>query len=703
MSIERAAANNKDQRFTNRFSSIIVLLLLGLFAFQLWFHATRTSPTVDELPHILAGHRHWQCGDFGINPEHPPLLKLLATVSLNFKTLIEPPVECGSKMTSKPESFLFGTKFIIQNGADAVVIPVRLSAALISLLLAVLVFTATWQMFGRWEALTALALLAFEPNLIANGSLVTTDMALAATAFAAFYALYKFGQKPGVIRFILVGAAVGLMLAAKHSAVIFVPILLVVLVADAFIFRRGEMSPTKRISSQTASFAGFFLIALVLLWAFYGFRYHAIPAASGNTVSVESYIKANNMLQPEIAESLSARIVGGVNRTHILPESYVLGLADIIASGSRNAYIFDRNYPTGQWFYFPLAFVVKSSVALLLLLPLGFLFAFFVREKRREALFLIVPPLLFLAVALTSQLNIGVRHILPVYPFFIVITAGGAVWLSRKFDAFRFVVIALLLFHAATAVRTAPDYMAFSNDFWGGTNNTYRIFRGPDVEWGQNTKLLNEYLAREKITDCWIAPYGLTDLIRVSQPCRLMPGGFPADVTDQPIDPTPSAIEGTVLLSITTLPPRGGSEYLPITRSEPIAEIGGSVFVYRGRFEIPLVAALSYVIRADQLVRLDRSEEAIADGRKAVELGPDDPRTHLSLGIALARTGQKDEARREFETVIDAAKSNPPLFRNAEVRALQEIGRFELEIDRENYEQRGIGFQFSTFNCPANG
>ena len=110
---------------------------------------------------------------------------------------------------------------------------------------------------------------------------------------------------------------------------------------------------------------------------------------------------------------------------------------------------------------------------------------------------------------------------------------------------------------------------------------------------------------------------------------------------------------------------------------EPIAQVGGSIFVYRGRFEIPLAAALSHATRADQFVRLNRFEEAVADGRKAVELAPDDSRTYLALGIALARSGQKEEARGEFETVIEKAKSNPALFRNAEVRAQQEIRRLD--------------------------
>ena len=670
-SLKSAIQKHKEFLFASA-----VVLVFGFFVFQLWYHATRTSSTVDESPHILAGHRHWQCGDFGINPEHPPLLKMLATATLNFQTLVEPPWDCGSRLTSKQESFLYGTKFIIQNGVDAIVIPARLSAALMSLLLAALVFAAAWQMFGRWEAITALALLAFEPNLIAHGTLVTTDMALTATAFAAVFALYRFCQKPNAFRFILVGLAIGLMLAAKHSAVIIVPILFVLLIADALVFRRKETSLPKQVLRQTAAFAGFFLIGLILLWSFYGFRYYSIPGATSDSISVDNYIKGNSYFRPEITDSPSAKIIAGIQRTRIFPESYLLGLADIVASGTRNTIIFDRSYPTGQWFYFPLAFIVKSSIALLLLLPLGLLFPCFNREKRREMMFLLVPPLLFLAVSLTSKLNIGVRHILPVYGFFIVASAVGAVWLGRRFYIFRYVLIALLLFHAMSAWRTAPNYIAFSNDFWGGTNNTYRIFRGPDVEWGQNMKLISGYIARENVKDCWFGYYGMTELVRISQPCRLMTGSFPADVAEQPIEPTPPVIEGTVLLSTSALPPRGGAEYLPIAQSEPIAQIGGSIFVYRGRFEIPLVAALSHAVRVDQLVRLNRFEEAVADGQTAVELGANDPRTHLSLGIALARSGQKDEARREFETAIELAKPNP-VFRNTEVRAQQELSRLD--------------------------
>lgn len=656
------------------FYSAAVVLLFGLFAFQLWFHSIRTSATFDEPIHLLAGHQYWHCGDFGINPEHPPLLKLLATVSLNFRgSLNESRADCGTRLVPKPEADGLGGEFLTGNGVDSILIPARLSAALMSLLLAALVFLATWKMFGKVEAVVALAILALEPNLIAHGALVTTDMDLTATAFGATFALHRYAKNPTWIRFFVVGLAFGLMLTAKHSAVIFVAILLAIFLTDAIFYRQSEIYLPKVIVRRVASFAGIFLIGLILLWSFYGFRYYALPNTSENMVSVEQYIKTNG--RPEMIESLPAKMVTIANKLCVFPESYILGLADIVATGSRNVTIFDKDYPTGQWFYFPVGFVVKSSIALLLLLPLGFVFTFFEKEKRREMFFILAPPLAFFAIALTSKLNIGVRHILLVYGFFIVAAAVGAVWMSRKFRFFRYVLIALLVFHAITAVRTAPNYIAFANDFFAGTNNSYRVFRDSSSEWGQNYKLIDEYLKREKITDCWFAGIGNIEVMRVSQPCRIMPDRLLRGMSSQINEIVPPTVEGTVLVSVNNLPPRGGAEYQVLTQTEPSAQIGGTIFVYHGRFEIPLSAALSRVVRANQLVRFNRFDEAITEGRAAVKIAPEDARTHLALGFSLLRAEQKDEAKREFEAVIETSRINPTLYRNQEVLAKLELER----------------------------
>ena len=649
--------------------AVLTILLFAAFAFQLVYHAVRTSATVDEPFHILAGHRHWQCGDFGINPEHPPLLKLLATAPLNFRQLSEPPWECGSKFTPKFDGFSYGSTFIVENGIDRVVITTRLVASLMSLLLALLVFLAAWEMFGRWEALTALAIVAFEPSLIAFGSLVLTDMAISATAFGAVYALYRFGKFQTWPRFLLAAFSIGLMLAAKHSAVIFVGILFALLIADAVLFRRSSIRLHHRVIRQVATFAGMVLIGLVILWSFYGFRYRPIPNKTAPTISVADYIKENG--RPESVKSFSARATEAISHIHLFPEAYVLGMADVIAWGSRNTVIFGRSYPTGRWFWFPVALTVKTNIALLFLFPLGLIFLCLSREKWREGLFLLVPALVFLIFASTSDFTNSVRHILPIFGFLIVLSSAGAIWFCRKFNGLRYGLVALLVFNGAAALRTAPNYLAFANDLWGGYENTHRIFIS---DMGQNMKLVSEYLSRENIQDCWIVTVVHPEMVRAVQPCRPMPSSMRIMISRDLIDPVPPVIEGTIVLTERDVPPLGGDEYLPITKSEPIAFIGGNTFVYRGRFEVPLAAAMSRVHRSGYFLRMNDVDQAISEGRQAAQLGPDDPRTHLALGLALTRGGQKEEARSELDKAAELAKPDVR-FRNQEVRARQELGR----------------------------
>jgi len=648
------------------------LALVGIFALQLWFHVTRTSATVDEPNHILAGYRHLQCGDFGINPEHPPMLKILAAAPLMLRNdLKDPPWDCGSKLTSKFDTFSYGNTFLVDNGVDGVVIPTRLSAAVLSLLLAILVFVAAWEMFDRWVALTALAIVAFEPNFIGHGSVVTTDMAISATGLGSVFALYRFCKDPSWVRFLVAGAAFGLMFAAKHSAVLFVPVLVALLLLDTVFFARTDAQLPRSVTRRLGMLVGAFLIGIVILWSFYGFRYRALPDVTAQTISVADYIK-ENANRPETAESFSGKVTELVGETHILPESYVLGMADVISWSSRNTFLFGKNYPTGQWFFFPVAFAVKSNIALLLLFPLGLALPFLLREKRREAMFLLLPALTFFTIATTSNFTNSVRHILPVYPFLIVAAAAGGVWLARRYRVAAVALAMLLVFNAVACIRTAPSYLAFANDVWGGSNRTREVFSGANVDTGQNIKLVNNYIAKHNIGECWIAGFVHPEMLPHVQPCRQMPSGLRIMISRNPIEPVPPVIEGTVFISSNELPPQGASEYTPIARGEPETVIGGSMLVYRGRFEVPLVAALSHVHRSGAYLRHGEVEDAVAEARIAVDFFSDDPRPHLALGLALVRAKQFDEARDELSKA-ESISEGKAVFRNQEVRARQEL------------------------------
>jgi hypothetical protein len=540
-------------------------LLFALFALQLGFHATRTSVTIDEPTHLLAGYRNLVCGDFGINREHPPLLKIVAALPVLPMHPTDPFGPCGRiEGSSQAVGLDADGTFVLANGVDRVVFPARVAAMVFSLGLALLVFAAARTMFGPVEGLIALAVLAFEPTLIAHGSLVTNDMALAATLFATVFALHRYREQPTPARLALIGIGAGLTLASKYSGLIVLPLVVLFL--------------WPRLRAVAAVMA----IAAVVLFATYGF---------------------------------------------VHGEMYFDGFRMLFARAERPMYLFNTAYPTGRWFYFPLVFSMKASLTLLVLVPFAF-------ASRR--LLLLVPPVLFLAVSMLSGLNIGVRHILPVWPFLIV-AGSGALWaFAKKQKAAQIVLGALLVFHAASAVSTAPSYIAYANELWGGTNATHRILKDSNVEWGQNMKLARQWLAQDGVTDCWFAAYGHGALNAAQQPCRLLPVlGWTAGHV---VDASPPVIHGTVLLSAIVLPPRGGPEYAPITSTQPIAMIGGSVLVYRGTFNVPLLSAISHSTRAMQLHQRGRSAEALAEARVAAQLAPNDARTRKTLAIV---TGAK--------------------------------------------------------------
>ncbi len=216
-----------------------------------------------------------------------------------------------------------GSQFLSRNGVDRILVPTRLAASLMSMLLAALVFLAAREMFGQVEAFVALTLLVFEPNLIAHGSLVTTDMTVTAMMFAAVYALYRYRQRPSVPRLLLTGLAVGLMLASKHSGIFMLPILFVLLFVDIWLARKKNKTerdtPVSRsLLNNAVVYAAIFLIGVTVLWATYSFRYYALPGATSDTVSVVELFKESD--RPEVANALSGRTVELIRRVHVLPE-----------------------------------------------------------------------------------------------------------------------------------------------------------------------------------------------------------------------------------------------------------------------------------------------------------------------------------------------------------------------------------------------
>ena len=353
-------------------------------------------------------------------------------------------------------------------------------------------------------------------------------------------------------------------------------------------------------------------------------------------------------------------------RFKILPESYVYGLADvlIVSSGPRPAFLFGVLHPQGIWYYFPAAFLIKSTLGFLLLLLSGLAAKRLPAAKlRREVLFLAGPAFVFLVASMTSGLNIGVRHILPIYPFLIILAAAAAWELGRGRWAWRYAVGALLALHVISSLRTYPNYLAYSNEIWGGSSKTYRVLTDSNVDSGQGLLAARDYLKTHGITDCWMAYFGSADPGYYHLPCKFLPNVF-AGWWGQTPEIVPQTYSGTVLIGATELSgaywgPTELNPYEQFQGMRPVDIIGDSILVYKGRFDFTRASVWSHVDRAwDQV----QPNDAVAEARTAVALGPRTVAAHYALAYMLAQGGHKDGARSEYEAALTLAKTNHPDF-----------------------------------------
>jgi hypothetical protein len=644
------------------YGSAGAVLLLLVFLGELTFSIRQQSLSWDEGDHIFAGYMSWKKVDFGINPKHPPLVKALAAIPLLPIHLKVP--DPKGLASFKDEAYFDGRDFIFGNGgeaeADRIIFRARMAAASLSLLLGLLVFLAAREMFGDGAALFALALVVFEPNMIAHGAYVTTDMGISCFMFASIYAFYRYVKAPSVGRLIVLGLVSGLALASKHSGVLLLPFGLALIITEILWSSPETRTNKRRVALRlTGAFLAASTIAIVVLWAFYGFRYAARPGGMQLSPSLAEYARGLKGLEPQVYLALA--------RLHLLPESYLYGLVDVrLISDSFSTYIFGKVYAHGVWFYFPAAFIIKSTAAFMgLLLLTGFAIVTGKLRARREVFFLTIPPVLYLLIATGTGLNIGARHILPMYPFLSVLIGGATLALAHKDRRWAYVVGLLLAWHVVSSARAYPNYLAYSNEFWGGPANTYKYLTDSNTDWGQQLKAVKKYLDNRGVKDCWFA-YFAEPSIHFSAygiPCKPLPTAD-SGWTDYQID-TPQTITGTLLISAGTLTGyEWGSNvlnpYREFQKLKPVTFIQDGVFVYDGTFDMRSASALGHVTRAKDLTAAGQLASALAEAQTAVAIDPDELQAQMVLGDTLTALGRRLAAKPAYQAALAIAKTMEP-------------------------------------------
>ncbi len=507
---QSAGTRTRDRLLGAAAAAAIVISL-----FLVHDHTRGDSLSADEPVHILAGYLQVASRTAIVNIEHPPLMKELAGLAVWALPVGPPPekIPMGTTFTGWGHRFLF----------DGPVSPDTISAAarapflLVFGALLTLVFFAARARWGSAAGLFALALIAFDPNFVAHAGIVHTDLGAALAFLAAVLAWDAAEREPSAGRVARAGIVIGLALLTKFSCVYLLPILLLQSLVNLRVRRGGTTA--RGVGRLAVRFAGAGAVALAVLVSLYALVTSRMDLAHQRQVIHE-------MVAGRGAPRLSSAIEGIAQAFPPLGH-YLGGLASVYrqnAVGGGVNYLFGQASVNGFPSYFFVAFFAKSTLAFLAVTAVAIAALARHPEARREAtLFLLPPAVLFLA-SMGASYNIGIRHLLPVYPFLAMAAAGAlsrAKWRGRvsvaKLAAILLVVLPLV--SAAELLRIHPHEMSYFNPLVGGPEGGRRILSDSNTDWGLDLRRLADELQRRGVADPTVVYFGGDDVFfRVGVP-----------------------------------------------------------------------------------------------------------------------------------------------------------------------------------------
>lgn len=438
-------------------------------------HAARVeTPTVDEFAHVPSGVAAWRQGRTDLYRTNPPLLKLLlaAPVALDRSVaspaVVEPPLGWGP--------WEYGHRFMNANRERylGLMTRARWAAIALGLVAGAVVFRWARDVFGVRAAAIVTSLFLLCPNVLAHGHLATIDMGALASIVLAMYALRRAQRNPGVVRMIVAGGTLGLALAIKYLAVLLLPAILILVLAHRW---RSEPGVPQRLRRSAIDLAWMLGAALLVV--------NASVAFQGSGQPLGAY-----PLQSRFARSVQAALPAWLPVP--LPREYLLGFdgaKEISEHGEFGSYLLGRWSEHGWWYYNLVALGVKLPLAILLLLAIAIPAWRHSRVDRMEFLSIATPlALLVLVFSTASNLNIGIRHVLPALPFLFLLL--GPVFMTttsrwRQRSSAVAATVALLL-AARNVASVHPDHLTFFNAIAGGPSRGSAWLLDSNLDWGQD-------------------------------------------------------------------------------------------------------------------------------------------------------------------------------------------------------------------------
>ena len=458
-----------------------MLLLLGI---SLFAAISYKSITNDEAAHIPAGYYHLVAGNYQLNPEHPPLVKMWAALPFLFIQPDEPPAPNNEPEDFAQRSAGVEEQFWYKNRSQFLTIGFwpRIMMIPLTIALGIVIFLFTRRLSNSLAALLALFLFCVEPTVLAHGRVVHTDLPATLGYLLFVFSLFRYHQLPTRRNAIVLGIVTALALLTKYSLVILAPLLLLYACWRAWSYRQKS----SELKTLVAHSAAVILIVIVIINCAYFFRHDPLSSADFEWLSSSS-------------GSYSGAVVGFVSAlSHLIPSYYLFGVYKVVLHNhfGHPAFLLGQYSNDGWPSYFPVAFALKTTLPFLVLSVAALFWASFqiVARRKVKLLWLLVPFMIYLAISMSSSINIGIRHFLPAFPFLFILAGLMLERLMRVAPrSIGAVVISILLgWMLIEAVRTFPNYTPYMNQLASGPH--WKYLSDSNVEWGDDVNSLAAYL-----------------------------------------------------------------------------------------------------------------------------------------------------------------------------------------------------------------
>ncbi|MFF1279855.1 phospholipid carrier-dependent glycosyltransferase [Streptomyces sp. NPDC058299] len=597
----RATRYARLRRHGRRLTPLLVVLLLAQMAAAMVTTAVQQTPTIDEPVYVATAADYLHAHRVRYNPEHPPLGKLLIAAGVAVADPHYDPAFTGDQGEA-------GRRLLYASGNDPwrVMLWARLPVIALTLLCGLVAFAFAREVAGPAGGLVALALYTFSPDLIAHGSLATLDVPAAGFVLVSAWLAWRARRRP-VPYLPAAGAALGAAVATKMSALPAVPVLMALAAASAVSAHRSTRAagpgPDPHPATPAAASAPVthrFFPALPAFrphrWArsdrsdrptrpWFGGRRTVGAGLVGAAVVVLVALAVVWAAYLAVDPRLRFTPAGPVPAVHGLrgwlvdllpvPEAYragmrvQFGLEDYPWQG----YLFGHVYTGSLWYYLPAALLVKTPLGLAALGAAGMVAVVAVRRLRPVAPYLLLPPLVLLAVAMTGARDFGTRYALFV-PMFLAVAAGCLPALHRNRDRGRHwagpLICALVLFAAASSLRAFPYYLPYANEAFGGPAHTHRLLHDSNVDWGQDLGRLADRLRQRYPGErVWLVYKG---------------SGVPSYYGIHAADPRrvpPERVHGLLVVSDSAAAKARGRLAELIAGSRPAGEVGQAISLFR--------------------------------------------------------------------------------------------------------------------------